>query len=64
MRTASAGELVRVTLALLVGACQCVAELEGVSALPEEDSDEDSEEYTLDELLAKIELASDDGRRR
>lgn len=59
MKTASAGELVQVTLALLVGACQCVAELEGVSAFPEEDSDEDAAEHTLDELLAKIELASD-----
>jgi hypothetical protein len=61
MRTASTGELVRVTLALLVGACQCVAELEGVSALPEDEPDEDASEYTLDELLATIELGSDDG---
>src|SRR5205085_9523178 len=60
METACAAEFVGATLALLTGACQCVAELEGVSDLAPDDSEEDDEDVeTPDEVLAMIESTSD-----
>jgi hypothetical protein len=62
MESGSAGEFVGATLASLVGACQCVAELEGVNdlVLDESEDDADQDEETIDEVLARIECVSGD----
>ena len=50
--TVSPHKLLHNCLALTVGACQCVAELEGVRSIP---ADEDDASLTIDDVLAEVE---------
>jgi hypothetical protein len=62
LETGSPDSFVRLTLALLAGACQCVAELEDVPSLIADEEDEEDEEDapTIDELLLEVEQSADE----